>query len=165
MKNDIASFARPQCLEFTVTFHQRESAAVDIAALGERVVEFLKDHAVCPEWSNCLHLAVEELFTNLAKYGQVENPSAGPLLARGKITLGTETAALVVTDNSLPFDPGNAVAAVDVSSDILERSIGGLGLFMLMNMFNELKYQRVLGKNVSVWTLNTSSSKAGSGIL
>ncbi len=52
-----------------------------------------------------------------------------------------------ISDSGTPFDPtlaGNA----DIHADIEERSIGGLGIFLIKNLSDNVSYNRIDGRNV-----------------
>lgn len=56
-------------------------------------------------------------------------------------------AALVLTDTGKEFDPTMAPEA-DITLSADERKIGGLGIFLIRQIMNEVKYERIDGKNV-----------------
>ena len=56
-------------------------------------------------------------------------------------------AALVLTDTGKEFDPTMAPEA-DITLSADERKIGGLGIFLIRQIMNEVKYERIEGKNV-----------------
>jgi anti-sigma regulatory factor (Ser/Thr protein kinase) len=54
---------------------------------------------------------------------------------------------LVLTDTGKEFDPTLAPDA-DISLSTEEREIGGLGIFLIRQIMNEVRYERIDGKNV-----------------
>ena len=52
----------------------------------------------------------------------------------------------LLTDKGLSFDPTNAPDA-DITIPIEERAIGGLGIFLIRSIMNEVSYQRLDGEN------------------
>ena len=56
-------------------------------------------------------------------------------------------AALVLADTGKEFDPTMAPEA-DITLSADERKIGGLGIFLIRQIMNEVKYERIDGKNV-----------------
>lgn len=56
-------------------------------------------------------------------------------------------AALVLADTGKEFDPTMAPEA-DITLSADERKIGGLGIFLIRQIMNEVKYERIEGKNV-----------------
>ena len=54
---------------------------------------------------------------------------------------------LVLTDTGKEFDP-TMVPETDITLSADERPIGGLGIFLIRQIMNEVKYERIDGKNV-----------------
>ena len=83
-----------------------------------------------------LHLAVEEVCTNLIHYGYRGCPP-GPIEVavhdeRDRVTI-------VIRDRSPPFDPARAPAP-DLTSDAEHRPTGGLGWHLVKKMVDEIDY-------------------------
>ena len=53
----------------------------------------------------------------------------------------------VLTDTGKEFDPTLAPEA-DITLSADEREIGGLGIFLIRQIMNEVRYERIDGKNV-----------------
>ena len=53
----------------------------------------------------------------------------------------------VLTDTGKEFDPTLAPEA-DITLSADEREIGGLGIFLIRQIMNEVRYQRIDGKNI-----------------
>ena len=91
-----------------------------------------------------LNLALEEVVSNVILY-------AYPREMGEKITImaQTEKQSLIftITDKGKEFDPTN-VEEADVTLSAEEREIGGLGIFIVKNIMNEVTYQRLDGKNI-----------------
>ena len=58
---------------------------------------------------------------------------------------------LKITDDGNPFDPTQAPKP-DLKSDLEHRKIGGLGIYLIKNMMNDIKYSSENGKNTLVLT-------------
>ena len=54
---------------------------------------------------------------------------------------------LVLTDTGMEFDP-TMVPEADITLSADERQIGGLGIFLIRQIMNEVKYERIDGKNI-----------------
>ena len=54
---------------------------------------------------------------------------------------------MVIADNGKEFDPTLAPEA-DITLSAEERPIGGLGIFLIRNIMNEVKYERIEGRNI-----------------
>ena len=76
-------------------------------------------------------------------------------------TLDADKKADIVTfvlkDNGKPFNPLTQAPDVDISLDAEKRKIGGLGIFLVQQMMDEVDYQRTPdGMNVLVMKKRSS---------
>lgn len=138
---------------FGMDFRAPREAPADIAALNAELASFLESRAAGKTEINSLRTAVEELLTNLAKFGPPGMPGGATVRAEGEVVLAESEIRLTLSDNAAPFDPNN-FPPPDVDADPLEREVGGLGLYMLFRMFREMRYQRRGDRNVSVWIMS-----------
>ena len=54
---------------------------------------------------------------------------------------------LILTDTGKEFDP-TVVPEADITLSAEERPIGGLGIFLIRQIMNEVRYDRINGKNI-----------------
>lgn len=89
-----------------------------------------------PEQCYLLRLVIEEITTNIVKYGYTEQ-HRGPI----QVTCQYDAPHLAITirDRGHPFDPRDHPAP-DFDSAATERSVGGLGLYFVCEMADELRY-------------------------
>ncbi len=83
-----------------------------------------------------MNLAVEELFTNIVKYGAGHDKEVG-------IELDVRDGYLVievVDEDAEPFDI-TAAEKVDVNKRLDEREAGGLGIHLIRSMMDYIKYE------------------------
>jgi serine/threonine-protein kinase RsbW len=90
-----------------------------------------------------INLGLDELFTNIISYG-FDDESEHQI----KFSLAKEKETLVVQveDDGKPFNPLD-VASHEISLDLDEVSIGGMGIHLIKKMMDDIVYQRVEGKN------------------
>lgn len=88
-----------------------------------------------------LSLVLEELVANVATYG-------GRTPCRIEISLAADRDAVLLTvdDDGVAFDPTSAPAP-DVVANIADRSVGGLGIHLMRNLMDDVRYVRVDGHN------------------
>ena len=96
-----------------------------------------------PELVFRVNLALEELGLNIINYGHDE----GLHEIEFTVTSQAETVTIEISDDGRPFDPLNDAPKPDVSASIEDRPIGGLGVHLARTMMDELRYQRVRGRN------------------
>jgi anti-sigma regulatory factor (Ser/Thr protein kinase) len=83
-----------------------------------------------------LRLAIEEIATNIVKYGYAGR-SAGPI--RVACSYDTQILTVRISDRGQPFDPRNQPDP-DFSGDPASREAGGLGLFFLRELADQISY-------------------------
>jgi anti-sigma regulatory factor (Ser/Thr protein kinase) len=83
-----------------------------------------------------LRLVVEEIATNIVKYGY-EGFNRGVIQLRCACEGGTLQVA--IRDHGHPFDP-HECPEPDMSDDVHARTVGGLGLFLVREFADHLSY-------------------------
>ena len=90
-----------------------------------------------------LELAVEEASANICSYAYAVPP--GEVTVR--ITKESEYARIELIDNGVLFDP-LAMEEPDIKSELDNRAVGGLGIFLMRRMLDEVHYSRKGDQNV-----------------
>jgi phosphoserine phosphatase len=111
------------------------------------VEDFLAGRSIDPSLKEPVCFIVEELFTNMVKY----NPEATRDIA---LSLGQGGATLTVrlTDFDVaPFDVTRS-PAVDITRPLEERAIGGLGLHLVRQMADTIRYEYADGRSTITFT-------------
>lgn len=92
-----------------------------------------------------IDVAVEEIFVNVASYAYA--PDTGSVTIR--MDLQEKPRAVVITfiDSGIPYNP-LAKEDPDVSLSAEERSIGGLGIFMVKKTMDKMEYEYTDKQNV-----------------
>ena len=90
-----------------------------------------------------LELAVEEAVVNICLYAYEVPP--GELLVR--IEPGAARFVVELIDEGVPFDP-LAVQEPDMRAGVEDRAIGGLGIFLVRRVMDEVSYLRDGSRNV-----------------
>ena len=91
-----------------------------------------------------LNLVMEEMVTNVIFYAYPEGKTADiELIAESD---GKEL-TFVLSDQGKEFDPTLKEDA-DPNVNPIDREIGGMGIYIVKNIMNEVTYQRLEGKNL-----------------
>ena len=113
----------------------------------EIVVGFIEGHAdhfgLDPKKKFGLLIAIEEAFVNVCHYSYPE--SEGDI----ELACGAEDGRFVVemADRGIPFD---SLSRPDpnTTDDIMDREIGGLGVYFIRKMTDEVNYRYEDGRNI-----------------
>ncbi|MCR5576514.1 MAG: ATP-binding protein [Oscillospiraceae bacterium] len=92
-----------------------------------------------------LSIAVEELFINIAHYAYA--PDTGMAKVRAVVEQDPKSITITFFDRGKPYDPLSR-ADPDVTLPAEEREIGGLGVYMVKQSMDEVKYEYRDGQNV-----------------
>lgn len=93
-----------------------------------------------------LNLVLEEVVTNVINYGfPPTEEHTFTILADGEVG-GVLT--LQVVDDGVAFNPLEEAPEVDITLGVEERPIGGLGIFLVKQIMDEVAYERTDGKNI-----------------
>lgn len=111
----------------------RDYGAIDaVFALLER---FFSGNEVEEAPRFAITLAVEELFTNMVKYNRDTDTPVQLHLRREGNSLST----VLIDPDSRPFDV-TEMRQVDVKAGIEQRRPGGLGIFLVHQLMDEVRY-------------------------
>ena len=111
------------------------------------IVGFVSERAaamgVHPKRVMHLELAVEEAAVNICSYAYEIPP--GEVTVR--ITPEPGVVRIELVDNGVPFDP-LSMDAPDIKSELENREVGGLGIFLIRRMLDEVHYSRRGDQNI-----------------
>jgi len=107
-----------------------------------QVLGFLDEHLErweCPlKVQAQLDIAVEEIFVNIASYAYGDKP--GSAIIRLEETHDPKGISITFMDGGMPFDP-LAKPDPDVTLSAQDRSIGGLGIYLVKKSMDDMQYR------------------------
>ena len=119
----------------------------EIAEL-ERVAVFVKEVSqllsLDSETTMNLNLALEEVVSNVILYAYPQKMGENIII---KASSDDNILVFTITDKGDEFDP-TKVEDADITLAAEDREIGGLGIFIVKNIMNEVTYHRLDGKNI-----------------
>jgi serine/threonine-protein kinase RsbW len=115
----------------------------EIPAVSARLEEALGSHGFSPEEILDTQLAVEEVITNIIVHGYKKTGCEIHLSCR----FIRNRFVIQIADSAPRFNPlSNPEPELD--GDINERRIGGLGIYLLRQVMDEISYRYENGKNI-----------------
>jgi serine/threonine-protein kinase RsbW len=112
-----------------------------LRALAGAVDEFCSSHSVADDVRHDLHVALDEIVNNVVRHAAPRHPRIEVQLAAD----GTHVEVVIVDDGE-PFDLYDAPAP-DVTLPIEQRRVGGLGVYLVRQLMDEVEYRRSGGEN------------------
>ena len=116
----------------------------NLPAMLSAVRQFAAKHGVTSEKCGEIEVSAEEILVNIISYAYPDTP--------GDIEIHCHMSAdkklvMIITDWGIPFDP-RSVPEPDTDLPLEDREKGGLGVWIVQNMTEELLYRRENGKNI-----------------
>ena len=119
----------------------------DLAELT-RAAEAIETHGESrgwpARWVMNATLSLDELITNIVSYGYRDREEHEILVT---LTEKDEALVVVLEDDGIAFDPFSAAPEPDLEAGVEERRIGGLGVYFVKSLMDEVAYERRDGRN------------------
>lgn len=114
--------------------------------LVQALIDEELEAADCPMATQiAIDVAVEELFVNIASYAYGEK--TGPATVQVSVHEDPKSVEITLIDSGKQYDP-LAKPDPDVTLAAKDRTKGGLGIFMVKNSMDDMKYEYKDGKNI-----------------
>lgn len=108
----------------------------EVPRLADIVDAFCERHAVSPAIANKFNLAFDEAVTNIISYAYSDDKAHEIVVSLG-FADGVMSAELA--DDGSPFNPLQAKPP-DVAAPLEERGIGGLGVYLIKELMDDVRY-------------------------
>jgi len=132
-----------------------ENDLSEIAKVDEKLDEFAEQFGVPPGIAATFHIIFDDLLNNVISYG-FNDEQRHFIDVRLELTANSLIAS--IADDGVPFNPLTE-ATPDTQLSIEDRQIGGLGIHIVINMVDDISYQRTADKNVLTLTKSFQSKK------
>lgn len=119
-----------------------------LSTAADETTGFLETHAAPPDAVFAANLAIEELVTNIVKYGY-DDADAHEIVIR--LVLEADELRIEISDDGHAFNPFDQPEP-DITLPAEERPIGGLGIHFVRNMLDACDYCRESDRNVVTLT-------------
>lgn len=108
--------------------------------------------------------AIEEIFINIASYAYGPNGGEAAVSLDCRYAGEKETAVFVqIEDSGKPFDPLAYDCAPGIAENAETLTPGGLGIHLVKNSMEGLRYRRAGGKNILAFHKTLWDNKMGEG--
>jgi serine/threonine-protein kinase RsbW len=118
------------------------------------VSECAREQGVDEKKIGKIELALEEALVNICKYSYPDEPGDA------EVSCKQDNCRFIIeiVDSGIPFDM-TSLPPPDVTSSIEERKIGGLGIFLIKKMVNDVSYRREGNFNILKLTIKRDEEK------
>ncbi len=128
-------------MKYRLIINNRIEEIEKLEPFVERVSE---NFTIAPDTLFQLHLALDEALSNSVIYAYPKGTDGTIVLEAQK-----EDREIVfrLSDEGIAFDPTERGNDVDIMAPVEERPIGGLGIFLIKRLMDEVTYERKEGHN------------------
>lgn len=124
--------------------YRKNIAEFDIETMNHEIETLCELNGVPANKLFSIQLIIEELATNIVKYGKGES---GDEIIEIELKVEADEINLTIFDNTAAFNPlEEEVANIELSAE--ERGIGGLGLFLVRKKVKSMSYENKNGWNI-----------------
>jgi len=120
-----------------------EAEASQLAVLNRYLRESWTAAGLAPAGLPSFELALEEIFMNIVMHGARPGTTARVEVA---VSFSPEAVTLVVEDDGPQFDP-LSLPPPDLTASLESRRIGGLGVYLVREVMDEVSYLRIAERN------------------
>lgn len=117
--------------------------AAQLAVLTQFLQDFWSEERLPPEHALSFELALEETFVNVVTHGASQGKVAEVQVT---LLLSDRDLSMTLEDDGPHFDP-LARPPPDVTADVSQRPVGGLGIFLVRKLMDTVSYERVATRN------------------
>ena len=114
-----------------------------------QVTDFVNGHLEqydCPLKAQMqIDVAIDELFSNIARYAY--DPKTGPATVQVEVQQDPMAVIITFIDHGKPFDPLSGKDP-DLTVPLEERKEGGLGVFLVKKVMDDVRYEYKEGRNI-----------------
>jgi serine/threonine-protein kinase RsbW len=103
-----------------------------------------------------LRLAVDEIATNIILHGYEETGCEGDICISAAID--DQQLEIALEDDAIIYDPQQtqAVETAELQRPLLERQMGGLGVYLAIQGVDQFRYERVGNRNRNIFKVKRS---------
>ena len=125
----------------------------EIGVAAAKIDAFCEGRSLPPQIAYAVNLSIDEILTNTISYGYDDEDEHRIGLT---LRLEGDTLIVVIVDDGRAFD-SSLEREPNLEAPLEERSLGGLGLFLVQQMMDDMAYQRRDDVNVITLRKNTAA--------
>ena len=127
-----------------------ENQVTELSRLAEEIDQLASKWKLPQALAMNMNLVIEEAVTNIIFYAFNDNRKHEINIY---ISVEDNLLTILIRDNGIPFDPLSQQKP-DITSAAEERKVGGLGIFLISEIMDEVHYSRKKNQNILTLTKN-----------
>lgn len=127
----------------------------DIDLVTESFMDFSLSSDIPKQIKGTVCMALDDLLTNIINYAYTDESEHEISI---KVSIIDNAVVTVISDEGIPFNPFQQLSP-NTDASIDEREIGRLGVYLVKQMFDQVYYQRNIGRNVVTLVKNIREAK------
>ncbi|HPI38139.1 MAG TPA: ATP-binding protein [Ignavibacteriaceae bacterium] len=117
----------------------------ELSFVKEEIDKILSKLSLSKNISNDIHLVVEEAVINVISYAfQDDTEHEIEIL----VITNSNLISIEIIDDGMEFDPINVCDPTDLNASLEDRKVGGLGIYLIKKLMDEVNYKRFENKNI-----------------
>ena len=116
----------------------------ELSSLAEKIDELAEEWELSPALAMNINLVIEEAVSNIIFYAFTNN---GKHEIGISVSLNNSQLTIKITDNGIPFNPLSQQQP-DITLPAEERPVGGLGIFLISQIMDNMHYIRQKNQNI-----------------
>ena len=119
-----------------------KSRTENLTAVREFISSTVEEVNIPPDIAGDIVLAVDEACTNIIKHAYKYSPEGNIKI---KLTYSDKKIVVEITDHGASFHP-DAVPKPDLKKYFEEKRVGGLGMYLMKSLMDDIHYKSIPGK-------------------
>jgi len=116
----------------------------ELSVLAKKIEELAEEWELSMELAMNINLVIEEAVSNIIFYAFTDKKKYEIEIS---ISLKKNKLLIEITDNGVPFNP-TLQQQPDINLPVEERPVGGLGIFLITQIMDEIDYVRQNNQNI-----------------
>lgn len=127
-----------------------ENRIEELPSLAAKIDELAEEWKISPAQAMNINLVIEEAVSNIIFYAFADTKKHKIAIS---VSFNDKRFSIKITDDGSPFNPLEQQQP-DITLPAEERPVGGLGIFLISQIMDEMDYTRK--ENLNILTLNKS---------
>ena len=121
-----------------------ENQVGELSSLAEKIEKIAEEWEISPALAMNMNLVIEEALSNIIFYAFTDKNKHEIKIS---VSIDNKILTIIITDDGIPFNPLKHEKP-DINLPAEERPVGGLGIFLMSQIMDEMEYNRKKNENI-----------------